>query len=819
MKYCYTILFLCLITVSTFAQSSKGKITGKVTDATTKLPVDYATIGLFPQGTTKPITGAAADGKGGFTLVNIPNGEYQLTVNFIGYKQVSIDHIVISDSKNNINLNTILLQSASKQLNAVSVTAKTPVIENKIDKLVYNAANDITSQGGIALDVLKKVPQVNVDIDGNVELQGNSNIRFLINGKPSSVFGASVADALAAIPASQIKSIEVITSPGAKYDAEGTGGIINIILKDNKVQGINGNINLSAGTRLENGSANFNVRHNNFGIGLFLSGNAQVNTRGNNSQDQVSTNATGDSLFHRKQNGNSDLHRNGYQSGLSFDWNITPKDNITATLGYNRFGNNNEGMTGQEDLITSLAGVPLSSRLSNRASASKFNAHSFDYSINYRKKFKQDGQELSFLYTSSLGNNRSQYSQEQFRSGKATAFSGANSNSPGSENETEIQLDYTQPVTKNLIIETGVKTVLQTIRSSANVFTLDSLTQQYGFDARQSYDLYYNRKVYAGYLSATFSVFNFFDVKAGARFERTNTTIDFPNTSIPSYNTLVPSAVISHSFKNAQTVKLSFTRRIERPDFRELNPFQNLSDPYNITTGNPLLQSEFGNNAELGYNKSFEKGGNINVAFVVRYNTNDLKPYTVNYPQYTVGDSVYRNVNVSTRVNVGQELNTGMNISGSMPVGEKLNFRTNIYVSNRHIVNELDPNNRVVDGLGYRINMNGTYQLPKDLIMELFGNYQSAFNNVQGRNPHFISYNFAFRKQLFNKKASFGFTTTNPFSQYVNQVSTVRGSNFTTYNIRQVPYRSFGVSLTYKFGKLEFKKDKQNDNLPTPIDN
>ena len=143
-------------------------------------------------------------------------------------------------------LPNILLETAQNQLKAVNVVGRTPIVENKIDKLVYNAANDITSQSGVALDVLKKVPMVNVDIDGNVELQGDANIRFLINGKPSSIFGASLVDALQSIPASQIKSIEVITSPGAKYDANGTGGIINIILKDSKVQGINGNVNLSA---------------------------------------------------------------------------------------------------------------------------------------------------------------------------------------------------------------------------------------------------------------------------------------------------------------------------------------------------------------------------------------------------------------------------------------------------------------------------------------------------------------------------------------------------------------------------------------------
>lgn len=787
-------------------------------DAATQTPVEYATIGLFLQGSKQPVTGVTSDEKGNFTLAKIKNGEYHISINFIGYKQYDTDHITIGNGNATVSLGNILLQPLSKQLNAVTVTAKTPVVENRIDKMVYNTANDITSQGGVALDVLKKVPQVSVDIDGNIELQGNSSVRFLINGKPSTVFGSSLPDVLASLPASQIKSIEVITSPGAKYDAQGLGGIINIILKDNRVRGINGNVTASAGTRLENGSANLNIRNGNFGVSAFFSGNAQVNTRTLNLNDRSSVDAAGRSN-RLVQDGFSNFRRNGYESGINFDWSPSKKNAFTASFGYNHFSNRNQGMTDQQQLTTGLAPV-----LSQRSSLSNFSAHSYDWSLDYKHKFNTEGRELEILYTSSQGNNNSAYSQQQVYNGQLTPFSASASNNPGTNHETNISADYTHPISKNVLLEAGAKTVLQNINSTADVTTYNPQTGVYAFDNNQSYSLKYDRKIYAGYLSFGFSAFNFFDIKAGARLEHTDTHIDFPGTSIPSYNTLVPTAVISHKLSDASSIKLSYTKRIERAEYRELNPFVNLSDPYNITTGNPTLKPEIGNVFELGYNKSFEAGGNLYVALFSRHNSNDVKPYTNFYSEYRVGDSVYRNVSVSNRQNIGTEQNTGINISASLPLGKKFNLRTNTSVTDKYIVNKVY-GGPTVNAVTVRTNLNLSYQLSDTFVAEAFGNYNSPMKNIQGRTPKFITYNLALRKQFMGKKASIGFTTTNPLAKYVNQVTTItqaatnNGQPYTSYNLRRVPYQSFGVSFSYRFGKLDIKKNKENDSEVKPIDN
>jgi outer membrane receptor protein involved in Fe transport len=283
--------------------------------------------------------------------------------------------------------------------------------------------------------------------------------------------------------------------------------------------------------------------------------------------------------------------------------------------------------------------------------------------------------------------------------------------------------------------------------------------------------------------------------------------IDFPNTSIPSYGTFVPTIVISHEFTKTQSIKLAYGKRIERPEYRELNPFINLSDPYNITTGNPLLKPEIGNNFELGYSWNFTKGGNIYISLIERINTQDKKQITTYYPTYQIGDSIYTNVSVSRNDNLGEEYNSGLNVSGSYPITSKLNLRGNLMISNRYQVTHLSSGNLSM-GFRTRLNLNATYQMKKDLVFEVFGFYSSAAQNIQGRIPQFLIYTFALRKLFWDKKASFGFTATNPFSKYVRQVTTIATDTYTSNILRQMPLRSFGVSFTYKFGKMEFGKGR-----------
>ncbi len=810
-------IFLATILFYSFSLKAQnvGKITGHVIDSLSGAPIDYASIGLYKSGETKPIDGVVTNEKGDFSLSNLKDAEYKITIDFIGYQRKIIDHIIIDEVNRLADLKDVMLNSGSKLLKSVTVTANAPIIQNKIDKIVYNAENDLTSQGGVATDVLKKVPQVTVDIDGNVQLLGSSGVRFLINGKPSTIFGSSVADALQSIPASQIKSIEVISSPGAKYDAAGTAGIINIILKKNNIYGLNGSVNLSGGTRRNNGSVNLSGKKGDFGISTFFSGNNQFNTKGLNGTNRSSFfSDTTNTLI---QDGYSNIKRNGIRTGVSLDWDINKKNNVNAAVGYDAFNNNNGNFNNQH--VETFKGSQLVSDANSILNANNhFNEHAVDLTFAYQKTFEKDGEELNIEANAGLGKSLSSFKQQEALL-NGNPFSGLKSNNQGKDNEMEANIDYTYPVSEDFIFETGIKTVVNSIKGNSLVNSLNNGTQEFIPNPTQSNSLDYKRNIYAAYLSGTYKMFNYLDVKSGLRYERTFSDASYSQVGkiqIDPYNTFAPSVVIAHNFENKNSLKLSYSYRIERPDYEDLNPFLDLSDPRNASTGNPNLKPEIGNNFELGFNKNYKKGGNLNISLFYRHNSQDIKSFATFYPSYIVGDSTYKNITLNTRLNIGEEIREGMSISGSIPFGSKLTLRPNMFVANQTIVNKYTggPN---VNGLRCRVNLNASYEFNSDFSAELFGNYNSPENNIQGKRPAFFLYNLAFRKQLFHKKGSIGFSATNPFNKYVLQESTLYSDNSTRTSYRQIPFRSFGLVFAYRFGKLDFKKDENEGALPQVI--
>jgi len=258
---------------------------------------------------------------------------------------------------------------------------------------------------------------------------------------------------------------------------------------------------------------------------------------------------------------------------------------------------------------------------------------------------------------------------------------------------------------------------------------------------------------------------------------------------------------------------LNYSKRIERPDFEDLNPYINTSDPKNITTGNPYLKPEVSNRVELSYSNDLGNTGSLMFTLFYRENKDDIQPFITFYPTIVVGDTTYTNVAVTRRENIGIEKNIGGNLSCDLHLNEKFNIRTNLFIFYRHTVNQ---QTKGYDSYStnYRFNVNASYQFPHNFAAEFFGNFNSPRHEAQGKYPSFTSYSFAARKMIWKKKGSIALTANNVFSEYIRQETSLFGPGFVSKSERKVPFRSIGINFTWKFGKLEFKKDKEETDNP-----
>ncbi len=808
-------LLLLLILLSfghTYAQEDKimgeGRIKGRVIDSASRLPLAYATITCFENAHGNVAGGMITDDQGTFVIDNLKSGAYWLKVDFLGYGSKTIQNVTVGARPGITNIGDILISSNEKSLSGITVTGAKNFMEVHLDKLVYNAERDLTSQGGVATDLLKKVPQVSVDADGNVELLGNKDVRVFINGKPSTMFDNNLAAALQSIPASQIKTIEVITSPGAQYDAQGTAGIINIVLKDNKSQGINGSIALSAGSRLNTGSANIHARKGKVDFSISLSGNEQLKGTTQNTLNRINTNAdrTVDSS-QIKQNGTGTLEKNGYRGQMGMDWTINKKNNITATISYNNLGNINNGNTYQSEQMS----FPVAFDSTVRNSNNTFRYATTDWNIGYLKKFSTEGQELNLSFQNSIGRGNTTFDQHQIMAGQSIPFAGANGNNNLKDNETYIVADYAQPLVKDMTLNVGAKSSFSNINSYSENYFPDTTIKKSILNQTDNFN--FNREIYAAYVSVTFRLWDQYNLKTGIRNEYTQLNIPSDSNKIaPSYNSFIPSVIISRKLSKNQTIKASYYRRIQRAGYKELNPFIDATDPSSLIQGNPYLKPERTNAGELSYSRFFEQGSSLLINFYYRNTEDDEQSYVLHYDSIKAGKSTYKNVTLTTNENAGHQQLTGVNISGTLSLSHKLEVRGNVQVFNKFIESNFIPGN-TLSSFNYRSNLNASYRFSETLAAEFFGNFNSARTEIQGKFPSFTSYSFAVRKLIWNKQGSLAFTTTNPFNKYTDQAMQVTGPDFTLTSNRKIPYQSFGISFTYKFGKMEYNEKKADKDL------
>jgi outer membrane receptor protein involved in Fe transport len=792
-----------------------GKISGTVIDSLTKKPVDYATISIFKSGAKAPINGVLTDEKGNFQINNLRAGKYKITVSFIGYPTKTYDPIETTASKPDNNMGSLVIAPSAKALKEVQITGQAPLIENKIDKIVYNAEKDLTAAGGNATDVLQKVPLVSVDMNGNVAIRGDGNVRVLINGKPSGATSASLSDVLKTIPADQIKSIEVVTSPSAKYDAEGSAGIINIITKTKNASGISGSVSGGVGTRQNNGNMNLNYNKNRFNFSANLGGNLTWPQTMTTIFDQTINTGSVNQKNHNETS--NETKRHGARGTLTAGYEFNGFNSINSTLALNDggFNTNGGGDYSIKDFNDNTKSLDYAGKTMNK---NKFTG--FDWNLDYTHKFKKEGHEITVSGQWSHSIIKTDYSSV-FTSKQATpAIPQPNQqgNNDGKNNEYTAQADYTNPISKTLKFEAGGKTIQRRISSTYDIYSLDIDGKNPIIDPENSNLYNYNQNVYAGYSVFTVTLPKNYSILAGFRYENTQIKGD-PKTLYASdenqqqlspftasYNTYIPSLTIQKVF-GTNTFKLSYSKRIQRPSLQVLNPFINRTNIQSQSVGNPNLAPEVSQTVELNYN-TYIKSSVLNFSIYYK-RTNDLiEGIAIPINEIVDGKNVIGTRTVQN--NVALNNSWGASFFGSINPIKPLTIRgsVNAFTYNPTVydmyvgsVNE----DALKTRLQYTMFGSAQYTFPKDIIFEAFGFVNSARRTIQGTSPSFGIYAFGVKKQFMNKKASLGFNAVQPFAVNKAFNQNISSPGFTQSSRTQFPFQSFGLTFSYSFGKISFK--------------
>ncbi|HRH64711.1 MAG TPA: TonB-dependent receptor [Bacteroidia bacterium] len=772
----------------------EGKITGTVLDSLTKKPVEFASVGLYEQGSEKPIDGVLTDGQGDFKLKNLRNGIYHLSITFVGYGTKNIDSLRISEKKSALNISKVHLAPSVNLLKETTIEAEKSLIETKIDKLVYNAEKDITSKGGNATDVLRKVPMVQVDLDGNVMLQGTQNVKVLINNKPSSLTAGSVADAMKMIPADEIEKVEVITSPSAKYDAEGTGGIINIITKKKNIHGFSGMVNAGAGTRSSNLFGNVSYRTGRLGTGLNFGGFGYTGKG-----DLLATRTTPYSSL--RQEGDNKNTGFGPYGQLTLDYDFTSRFNVNGSLRVNDFANTSKGIT---DNYFSFNGNSYQKLFSSDYDT-KTEGLNYDASLDLKQSFKKPDQELTLSGQLTNSNRNTEYEVIRMIDSLPMFPYKENSLNKSGNREFTLQLDYTHPLTKELTLEAGGKNILRKVKSDYNYKIYSYVADAFLTDDARSNVFDYNQHIYAGYmqLSATVKRWGF---KSGLRYEHTKLDSDFDQTSSKvsnEYENYIPTATVSYTRPTKYTLKFSYTQRIQRPGLTYLNPYVNQSDIKNISYGNPGLSAEKSQSFEFGWN-SFRKFGSITTSIYHRFTNNAIEGI-----RFVDTNDVY----VSTYDNIGKNYSTGASIGLNVMWKSKIYMGSNFNIYYYKVKSTGLTQNLQNDGINYNVSLYGSYKFSKTWGLQAYGNFNGPKYTVQGSSTSFWYYNLSARKEFKNEKGGIAVGLDNFATWYMHFKNNYTGDGFSYDSDNKVFFLGARISFDYRFGKMEFSQKKKKKGI------
>lgn len=774
-----------------FAQSGQGSryvISGSIVDDQDNI-VPFANAAVYNNLDSALVGGSASDETGGFAIPMKP-GNYFLKITFLSYEEKIIPNVNLINR--NIELGTIVLKSDTRLLEAVEIQGEKSQMELQLDKRVFNVGTDLSSKGGNAADILNNVPSVNVEVDGTVSLRGNENVRILINGKPSGLTSRD-PDALRHLQASLVERVEVITNPSSRYEASGEVGIINIVLKKNQENGLNGTFTGVLGhPDFLGGSYSLNLRRKK--INIFSSYGVDYRKSPGNSTLYQSFNNGEKETWQDGDQSRSELSHN-IMGGL--DYFINDKNTITGSIMYNFGDGLNRSALTYKDFENGMA-----TGTTFRSDRESEDEENIEAALNYKREFKRKDQTFTadFQYNKSLDGETSDFTQIE---NDITTLQ--RSKNIAIDRNWFFQTDYVHPFAKDGKAEAGLRSTTRTVD---NEYALEELKGEENWEVLPAFNdnLIYTERIHAGYLMAG-NKFNKFSIQAGLRGEYSDITTELTETNEVNhreYFNLFPSVNLGYEMSKNKTLQLSYSKRINRPHFRELLPFSNFSDSRNYFQGNPNLNPEYTHAFEAGYLVNWENGSILSSAYY-RYRVGDIQRVV-----QIENDSTTRvfPINVGTTDAYGLEINFNYTIGKWWDVTSSANFYRAITEGQyqEEILNN--------DTYAFHARTTSKMTISKGFEFQTSFFYRGARKTSQGRQLAAYSLDLALAKDILKGKG----TLTANVRDLLNtrkwrSVTEIEEDNYYAKSTSQRAPRQIRLTFTYRLNQMKGReRDRDSDN-------
>ena len=771
---------------------NKIKIEGKVLDKETQEPLEYATISLVNERFPDRIQGGITDANGTFDL-EVFAGQYNITIEYIGFDKIILKDQTLRESK---KLGNLELEISAQALNEVELVGERTEVEIRLDKRIYNVGKDITVRGGSVADVLDNVPSVSVDVEGNIALRGNENVRILINGKPSGLVGLSGPQGLRSLPAESIEKVEVVTSPSARYEASGTAGILNIILKKEELEGFNGSFIVNGGFPTQyGGNATLNWRTKKLNV-FSTTSVRDSDSRGGGIFESENFNPI------RFVNEDRDYERNRKSIFFNLGAEYFFNDDTSLTVsGFVRRSNNESNNT------TEIENLNASGVIIDRFGRYQFEEeidNSQQFTANFTKKFDDKGHELVIEFqTETSGEDESDLAEN-------TSTFNQESETTEEQNRTLLQLDYVWPVNENTQFELGYRGNFSAQETDYSVFDLldtgrtpnTQLTNYLGF----------TQNVNAAYTQFGQKL-NKFSYLMGLRMEKTHIEIDQRTANIykeKDYTDWFPTLNLSYEFNEKENVTLGYSRRVRRPRSWSLNPFRSLTSLTFFRQGNPDLDPSYSNLVDLGYLKRWDKftfNGSVyyqKATQVIERITEATGELVVVSEDPLVELPQFR----STSVNLSENARTGTEFTLTYSPKRKVRISGNFNIFNSETIGSYNgvPLDREI--VSWFARVNSSFPLPFGINTQLRGFYFGPRANAQTESQGVLTFSGALNKPLFNDKATLSFRVSDILNSS-RRKSTTETTDFRNYTEFQWRQPSYVFTFTYRIN--ERKNDRRRN--------